>query len=212
MKNKDSGQTPVKRNRMMATSILLLPLLVVVLSTLLWLLVQRGHLDLVGMLGTHNQGVLLNPVVDIRDFELLDVQGEPFVYLEQVAKWSLLIPGSDVCDEACRQNLWLTRQLHTALGRRASYLRRYYLTDALPLSAELAEYLATEHPGLVVISASPGDLATVLVAGSMQPESAAPAFFLVDKRGYLMMVYTANNSGKDVITDLKFLMKQVGDA
>ena len=45
---------------------------------------------------------------------------------------------------------------------------------------------------------------------TLEPDG-RPAFYLVDKRGYLMMFYTEENTGKEVVADLKFLMKQVGD-
>ena len=42
--------------------LMLLPVLVLGFSTLLWWLVERGHLDLLGLLGTHNHGQLIIPV------------------------------------------------------------------------------------------------------------------------------------------------------
>ena len=52
----------------------------------------------------------MQPVRELGSIALIDAEGAP-VYAQQPAKWTLLIPGGDVCDDACLQTLWLTRQL-----------------------------------------------------------------------------------------------------
>jgi len=199
----------VARQRWVVVGIMMLPVAVILLSSLLWWMVQRGQIDLLGMLGTHNQGTLLAPAKSIEELPLLDAKGEAFDYLAGERKWGLLIPGGADCDEQCRQTLWLTRQLHTALGRRALYLRRYYLTSELPLAAEFAKYLAGEQPGLTVLQVDASALAKL--AETAATGGGEPAYYLVDKQGYIMMYYTVKHSGEQVIDDIKFLMKQTGD-
>jgi cytochrome oxidase Cu insertion factor (SCO1/SenC/PrrC family) len=193
-----------------AAAIMLLPALVILLASGLWWLVERGHIDLLGMLGSSNKGTLVSPVRDMREVSLFDQAGQTVDYFNQDPHWTLLIPGSGHCAEGCRETLWLTRQLHTALGRRARHLQRIYLVDRLPLDGDTADYLGSEHPGLQVLHASAAD-SERLLGGTETLAGPPPAFYLVDKRGFLMMYYTAENSGRDVIADLKFLMKQVGD-
>ena len=202
----------VKRNRLLAFGIMLLPVMVISAASLLWLAVRSGHIDIVGHLGTHNKGRLIQPVREFEAIEVRDGGGAPFHYSAQPAMWTLLIPGDASCDEPCRQTLWLTRQLHTALGRRATYLRRYYLSNSWPLEPEFADFVAAEHPGLQLLSAGSADINRLLAAsdGSRQPLP-NHLYYLIDKRGFVMMEYGPTNSGKDVIADLKFLMKQVGD-
>jgi hypothetical protein len=206
----DSGT--VKRNRWVAFGIMLLPLFVIIAASLLWIAVKNGHIDIVGNLGTHNNGTLMQPVRELDSIALFDADGAPFVYAQQPAKWTLLIPGSDVCDDACLQTLWLTRQLHTALGRRAAHLRRAYLSDSWPLAPEFAQFLLAEQPKLQLLHGQSSDIDGLLVAsGDSLPSLQPNLYYLVDKRGFIMMVYGPDNTGKDVIGDLKFLMKQVGD-
>ncbi len=99
----------VKRNRWVAYGIVLLPLFVILAASLLWIAVKNGHIDIVGNLGTHNNGTLMQPVRELDSIALFDAEGAPYVYAQQPAKWTLLIPGGDVCDDACLQTLWLTR-------------------------------------------------------------------------------------------------------
>lgn len=205
-------QATVKRNRMMVMGIMLIPLLVMAAATGLWWATESGKLDLLGSIGTHNEGTLLSPVRPIAEIDLYTAGDEPFVYADQAPKWSLLIPGSASCDEACREQLWFSRQLQTAMGRRAAYMRRYYLSDAWPLDAEFASYLAAEHPRMEVLYTSPASRDRLLGGLPDGREAVADGlYFLVDKQGYVMMVYGPEHSGKQVQTDLKFLMKQSGD-
>lgn len=206
----DSGT--VKRNRWVAFSIMLLPLFVIIAASLLWFAVKNGYIDIVDSLGTHNNGTLMQPVRELDSIAVFDAQGAPFVYAQQPAKWTLLIPGSDVCDDACQQTLWLTRQLHTALGRRALHVRRVYLSDSWPLAPEFAQLLQLEYPGVQQLHGQRSDIEGLLAAPDDSRSSLQPnLYYLVDKRGFIMMVYGPDNTGKDVISDLKFLMKQVGD-
>lgn len=202
----------VKRNRLIAVAIMLLPVLVLGTASLLWLAVKSGKIDVVGSLGTHNKGALIDPVREFESIAVIDLKGEPFIYTQQPGRWTLVIPGSASCGDDCRQTLWLTRQLHTALGRRATYLRRMYLSDGLPLDSEFATFLAEEHPEIQVLGTTTADIDSLL--GSL-PSGRSPLtdnlYYLVDKGGFVMMVYGPEHSGKEVISDLKFLMKQVGD-
>lgn len=200
-----------KRNRWVALSIMLLPALVLVCASLLWLAVKHGYVDIVGSLGTHNNGTLLQPVREFESIAVLDSHSQPFHYLQQAPKWTLLIPGTAQCEESCKQTLWLTRQLRAALGRRALHLRRFYLSNSWPLAPEFSNYLAAEHPELTVLHGDSDAINRLLAspgAGSALP---ADSYYLIDKRGFVMMQYGPQQSGKEVISDLKFLMKQVGD-
>lgn len=203
----------VVRNRLMALGIFLIPVLVLSAATGLWFAVKSGKIDIIGNLGTSNKGVLVEPVRDIGSVEILAPDGQVFDYhLLSPAQWTLLIPGGGDCAEPCKETLWLTRQLHVALGRRASHVRRIYLSESWPLEPEFVSYLQAEHPRMQLLHASPAAVDKLL--GSL-PGGRHPVrddlFYLVDKRGFVMMVYGPEHSGKDVITDLKFLMKQVGD-
>ena len=201
----------VKRNRWVALGIMLLPAMVLIAASGLWLAVKNGYVDIVGSLGTHNNGSLLQPVREFESINVLDRNAEPFHYLQQVPKWTLLIPGKASCDEACRETLWLTRQLHTALGRRAVHLRRYYLSDSWPLELAFSEYLAAEQPGVTVLHGDPEAIERLLAEPNSDSGLPRDSYYLIDKRGFVMMEYGPQHSGKDVISDLKFLMKQVGD-
>ena len=57
----------LRRNRMVLLSIAGIPVTVILVATWLWYFVERGDLDLVGMLGTANRGTLVQPPRQLDD-------------------------------------------------------------------------------------------------------------------------------------------------
>ena len=213
----------LRRNRMVLLSIAGIPVTVILVATWLWYFVERGDLDLVGMLGTANRGTLVQPPRQLDDKGLLDASGLKFTYAELEPKWAMLVPGSGArCDEACERSLYVTRQIHLALGKDFNRLRRLYisetgagkvewavsgLSDQRPAPASFADYLANDHRGLEALKIEAGGYTELFNEHMVD----ASTWYLVDPRGWIMMSYNNEIPYKDVIADLKFLLKNSSD-
>ncbi|MEM1112896.1 MAG: hypothetical protein AAGI11_13370 [Pseudomonadota bacterium] len=212
-------QAATNNGRMVLLLIFGLPITMILAASWLWFFVERGNLDLVGALGTHNSGSLLRPPRQLDEQRIRDADGREFRYSDMEPRWSLLVAnaGAD-CDATCERSLYLIRQIHTAIGKEYSRLRRVYIGDhainntALDVEAlsdeseapeALADYLATEQRGLKSLQVSPEAYATLFA----EQQSAADTWYLVDPSGWVMMTYDHSISYKDVISDLKFLLK-----
>jgi hypothetical protein len=81
------------------------------------------------------------------------------------------------------------------------------LSDKRPAPASFEQFLAQEHRGLRPLVLAPGGFDQLFA------ESAADTgtWYLVDPAGWIMMSYNKDQTYKDVITDLKFLLKNSGD-
>ena len=77
------------------------------------------------------------------------------------------------------------------------------LSDGRPLPASFATYVATEQRGLALLQSSPEAFAAMFPERAGEPTS----WYLMDPNGWVMMRYDASVSYKDVISDLKFLLK-----
>ncbi len=212
----------VNKNRMVLLLIAGIPVTMILSATWLWYFVVRGDLDLVGALGTANRGTLIQPPRQLDDFSLVDQLGLPFPYRDMEPKWTLLVASAGgECDSACESKLYLTRQIHVALGKEFNRVRRIYisdspaastelsvpaLTDEHPLPADFSSYLASEHRGLRAIATGTLELDTLFPEISADPST----WYLVDPAGWVMMTYNAETSYKEVIADLKFLLKNSG--
>lgn len=196
-----------------------LPVTMILAASWLWYFVVRGDLDLVGVLGTANRGVLVQPPRQIEETALFEPGGRPFHYPDLGARWTMLIPGAgDQCDSACENNLYLTRQIRLAMGRDMRRLTRIYvsetgpsdtelsvgeLSDKRPAPTDFAGFLGAEHRDLKPLILEAGGYERLFAEHRADPST----WYLVDPAGWIMMSYTGQVSYKDVMADLKFLLK-----
>lgn len=209
----------INKNRMVLLLIAGIPVTVILVATWLWYFVVNGEMDLVGMLGTANRGTLVQPPRQLDEHELQDAAGSPFKYADLEPRWTMLVPGVGArCDEPCEQSLYVTRQIHVAMGKDFKRIQRMYisessventelmvpqLSDNRPAPREFAQYLANEHQGLKTLTLEDGDYELLFAEHGADPST----WYLVDPRGWIMMSYNAEVPYKDVIADLKFLLK-----
>ena len=197
-----------KNNRMVLLLIAGLPVTMILLATWLWVYVVDGDIDIVQMMGTANRGVLLDPPLPLQDQQLRLADGQEYDLLAELEpKWKILIVGADHCAADCEEALYYTRQIHTAMGKYQGRIERLYLLPAASVAQRRAAELATEHPKLKVLyNAGPAELDLNVPRAN----GVMPAYYLVDPRGWVMMHYRSGTDGKDVMADLKFLLKNSG--
>lgn len=163
--------------------------------------------------GTVNKGELLLPPQAISPLSLKDTSGQALDILKGEKKWRLLIPASGDCDSACQQSLYVTRQVHIRLGEKAVRVERYYLHVQpqrldTALTRETEAYLTKEHPRLQVAVVKKNDLAAFLAPTNTADDPiTAGRYFLMDQEGFVMMSYTPEHSGNQLLGDLKRLLK-----
>ena len=209
-------------NRMVLLLIAGIPVTMILGATWLWYSVVRGDLDLVGMLGTANRGMLVQPPRRLDEAGVHEPGGAPFSYAALEPKWTMVIPvAGGQCDQACENTLYLTRQIHVALGKEFNRIRRLYISDTAPVQtefpvrilsdrrpapADFVEYLAQEQNGLLPLVLDRAAFDQVFVESRSDPGR----WYLVDPEGWIMMSYNSDISYKDVMADLKFLLKNSG--
>ncbi len=210
-------QQQTKNSRLILLSIVGIPITVVLTATWLWYFVARGDIDLVSLLGTSNNGSLVQPA-RLLDEGALQAGGHAFHYDDLEPRWTLLIPGGSRCSESCEEALYLTRQIHLAMGKELKRIQRFYvsdtaavdthfsvttLSDKRPAPAQFEQYLADEQRGL-----KPYTMPSDRIAELFPEHLADPGtWYLVDPAGWIMMSYHSEVSYKDVMADLKFLLK-----
>jgi hypothetical protein len=211
-------------NRMVLLLIGGIPVTIILLATWLWYFVAHGDLDLVDMLGTGNRGTLVQPPRQLDDQALRDESGLSVTFAQLEPRWTMVVPvAGGRCDAACEQNLYVTRQIHVAMGKEFNRLRRLYVSaDSVestqlavsklsdgrqaPAADEFARYLATEHSGLQALTLSVASYAALFPEHTTDSST----WYLVDPAGWVMMSYDKEVPYKDVIADLKFLLKNSG--
>ena len=195
-----------------------LPVTMILASTWLWYFVERGDVDIIGALGTANSGELLAEPINIRELEFEATDGSTVGLSSIEPKWTmLLVNDGATCDAACNELLYVTRQIRIAIGRDYQRTQRLLIVDT-PIdliqsnddtegpsddTMPLMPQLERDHVDLNVWRRE--DQA-VLPEGQSEPS----AWYLVDPSGWVMMRYTTDVNYKDVIGDIKFLLKNSG--
>jgi hypothetical protein len=195
-----------------------IPVTVILAATWMWYFVANGQLDVVGALGTANKGVLVQPPRQAQAFGLRDASGAPWQPLQRDrANWTLVVPqASATCDANCEARLFETRQIHMALGKEMGRVDRALispaeelrlsvdaLSDDRPLPADFPSYLERDQRGLELLRSSDEAFASLFPELESEPLS----WYLMDPGGWIMMRYDPSIGYKDVISDLKFLIK-----
>ena len=217
-----------------------LPVTMILAATWLWYFVERGDIDIVGALGTANSGAILSNPANIGSRLFTDSDGSETSLDALEPKWTFMVVNSgEICDATCSELLYLTRQIRIAIGRDFHRIQRVMMVDLpadsirIPTStgAESAQErieggavteaidngstiaAVGEMPLLDAIESEHPDV-SVWQAGSdpVVPErhAADSAWYLVDPSGWVMMRYSSEVNYKDVIGDLKFLLKNSG--
>lgn len=217
-----------------------LPVTMILAATWLWYFVERGDIDIVGALGTANSGEILSNPVNIRSRSFTASDGSEMSLDTLEPKWTFMVVNSgETCDATCSELLYLTRQIRIAIGRDFHRIQRVMMVDvpadtiriqastdtegvqerieggvanvamdnastiAAAGETPLLEAIESEHPDVSVWQAG---------AEPVVPERhvADSAWYLVDPSGWVMMRYASEVNYKDVIGDLKFLLKNSG--
>lgn len=212
-------QQQIRNNRLVLLMIAGIPLTMILAASWLWYFVVEGDLDLVGAVGTANRGQLVQPPRQLDDYAIRDDQGLAVSYSDLPPKWTLLVANDGpACGADCEHTLYVTRQIHIAMGKEFNRIDRLYLSerelaatrldvdelsDQRPAPASMTELLAGEHRGMKALTLADGAYRELFP----ERRQDATTWYLVDPAGWVMMSYNSGIHYKDVISDLKFLLK-----
>ena len=157
-----------------------------------------------------NHGELIDPAVPVAELNLVDADGQPlhtrFGPELENPKWMLVVTA-ETCGADCEQLLYLARQVNIALGKNANRVSRAAWIDTVP--PELQSRWRNEYSSMERLRLAPG--AEPAWPAAVNPAE-SPRILVVDPFGNVMMHYGNEHTGKDMLEDLKHLMKlsQIG--
>ena len=115
-------------------------------------------------------------------------------------RWQLLVTAPQDCAVDCQQLVYLARQLQIGLGRDASRAT-HALAVAQPVDADYAATLQAQYPQLQRYAL---DLPTYTQGAQ---GNGAAQLWIIDPHGNLVLHYEPQVKGKDVLNDLRHLLK-----
>lgn len=154
-----------------------------------------------------NHGQLISPPQPLAGLQLHDLQGHALAEDAWQGRWLLVYPGLPTCDAECENLLYQIRQVRTALGKDTERVQRIYLLAEVPRDPARLEALHGLHPDLLLaVLASPETVAQFPDADAATLWS-GQQLYVVDPLGNLMMRYGATQEPKDILADLKRLLR-----
>ena len=200
VENSSAEAKQIKRNRLMGIIVLSAVFLPMLIAYLLY------KTEFAIPTNTVNKGELLLPPQEIANLPLVNALGDTVSIMDGEKKWRILIPGNRRCDTQCEKTLYLTRQVHTRLGNKAGRVERYYLNTDKSLSSASTELFKAEYPHLNIAYMNAEDL-KALLADSNVAGNYSQRYFVMDQEGFIMMSYLPTNTGNELLTDIKRLLK-----
>jgi hypothetical protein len=146
--------------------------------------------------GRTNHGALIEPIVNIAEaLPGSDVATRGDGY------WVLIYADDSACAERCRDALYTIRQSQKMLGKEFDRLKRVFLHGE---SSPDTVMLDDEHAGLITMR---DDDLSALLNNKRPAELSAGGYFLMDPLGNLVMYFEPEIDPRDMVGDIKRLLK-----
>ena len=200
----------LKKNRKVIGAIFGIPIIVLLLSTALYFLVETKTINI----GTVNNGQLVTPPLEFSTLPLATSNGETFDYSKPEPKWAFVVIGDSDCINDCERMLYIARQSIISLAKKMHRVRLMYVTTDGAISESLQQRFDREYIGMDVLFANNNDVEKLFEKSDINPLK-DNTFYTIDSRGWLMMHYeiadtqqqTLSTLGKAVVRDMKRLIK-----
>ena len=146
-----------------------------------------------------NHGLLLEPFDNV-------AEASPELRETVTAPWVLAYVNRGDCGDKCRDALYLSRQSRTMLGREMDRLDRLFLHGSVEPDTL---FLDQEHSDLARLQSA--GLADALTQKTPE-DVASGGFYLIDPIGNLVLYFPPDINPKDMVADIKRLLKisQIG--
>ncbi len=182
----------------------LVPVILMATAWFAYYLIETGRIEI----SSKNKGDLINPPLKVS--EIIDLADNKALASVWEDKWTIVIRASKSCDDACKETLYLTRQIHIRLNKDVNRVQRVLLIDEFKEDQSFLDFLEREHKLLKVFVTDEealNNFEAAIKQNIQQKEDIKPVFYLVDPKGWAMMAYDKQHEGNEILTDLKFLLK-----
>lgn len=165
-------------------------------------------------------GMILQSPQPIANFTLTDAHGNPVSLRDFRGKVVLLYFGYTYCPDVCPATLTELKQAMAQLGKRAGDVQTIMVSvdPERDTPQALQEYVSYFDPSFIGLTGTESEVlaaATPLGVFFEKSEGTAATGYLIDhtatvlvidRKGYLRLVYPFGTSGEDMATDLRYII------
>ena len=142
--------------------------------------------------GRTNFGQLLLPPNQLKQTQLVNEKAVPWSQEDADKRWLVIYLTPQECDKACKEATYLLRQINVALGKEAHRVTRFLVNQ----KGAYNEQLKKDYPALIQLTSQAAEFFAM-----------GEGIYLVDPLGNIMMYYSKDFVGKELLKDLKKLLK-----
>lgn len=155
-----------------------------------------------------NNGDLVSPPVEMVgvDVPLLHTSGTANTGDLLRAKWTLAYAGSGSCTSVCKQNLYHMQQIWTLTNRDMIRVQRAWFVTDDSANSRVAK-VAKDNPNLNVLDASATPLVGQFPDLAENAVKGSDRIYLIDPQGFLMLEWEPTLDPRDILKDLKKLLR-----
>jgi len=148
-----------------------------------------------------SNGELINPVIDIGEFNLKNETGQLLSNDELTPKWRMYYFVSSSCDSQCQQDLYNIRQMNIALGKNKDRVQHVIVHLEKPAN-EFNQLIKTEHQQAIRLFTKVENITRL-----SEQDVKSKSIFLVDPLGNVMMKFGNELTPKLILKDINKLLK-----
>ncbi len=156
-----------------------------------------------------HHGDLIRPAKSIQQLSFKDTttnakfQGDALK-----GKWWVLYVAPDKCLEECHDNLYNIKQMITALGKNSSRVSSMFISLPDCQKQACEAYVLEHYPDMKQVELSSQSFQALLGENSvLLDRERVGEVYLCDPNGYVMMRYSGATAHKEILKDIKRLLK-----
>lgn len=157
-----------------------------------------------------NHGVLISlPSPNLQDVNFYDFKHHDKLSGESLmGKWWIVYVSPEKCFQECQENLYNLRQLQIALGRDSTRVGRIFVTQPNCSSAFCESYLTEYYPEMRRVTFESADFNKLFLTSALYATSKTLGqIYIIDPLGNVIMYYDPDTEPKNILSDLKRLLK-----
>jgi len=171
-----------------------------------WRLVHTGNSE---NLKLNNHGELIIPPSRFTQLPLMNLANQqPMSSDELLGKWWILYVGPSKCYQECQTILYNMRQIKVALGKNSNRVERVFIPHPKCPQNVCEQYLNEFYPDMLRVQLQTQPFEALFREHSaLKHNEMIGNLFILDPQGNIMMHYSPEQHPKDILTDLKKLLR-----
>ncbi len=158
--------------------------------------------------GATNNGDLIKPPVELATAELPQMHDVGSIDSGDLlnVKWTLAYAGSGVCNEVCQQNLYHMQQIWTLTNRDMIRVQRAWFVTSEADDKRIKKVIR-DNPSLKVLNVSGTELVGQFPNLAENAAKGSDRIYVIDPQGFMMLEWKPDLDPRDMLKDLKKLLR-----